>query len=130
MVTTGGRVTPSVGHAFFARGGFGNFLGGLLFEGDHVGVRSEEARHLAGQFGVERLIDGGEHAAQQQARDQVLGAKSKLFRQIFYADAFGDGDAARDRLRLVGKRQPRRRRVALHRAFLHPARHIALPWPA
>ena len=118
------------GHAFLARGGFRNFLGGLLFEGDHVGVRSEEARHLAGQFGVERLIDGGEHAAKQQARDQVLGAKSKLFRQIFYADAFGDGDAARDRLRLVGERQPRRRRVALHRAFFHAARHIALPGTA
>ena len=65
------------GHTFFACGGFGNFLGSLLFEGDHVGVRSEEARHLAGQFGVERLIDGGEHAAAQQTRDQIFGAKSQ-----------------------------------------------------
>ena len=77
MVTTGGRVTPSAGSAFLARGGVGDFLGGLLFEGDDVGVGSEEARHLAGQFGVERLVDGGEHAASQQARDQILGAKSQ-----------------------------------------------------
>ena len=130
MVTTGGRVTPSVGAPSSPVADSDNFLGGLLFEGDDVGVRSEEARHLAGQFGIERLIDGGENAAEQQARNQVLGANSKLLRQIFDADAFGDGDAARDRLRLVRKRQPRRRRVALHRAFLHPAWNIALSWTA
>ncbi len=62
--------------SFFTGRGLGDFLGGLLFEGDHVGVSSEEARHLAGQFGVERLVDGGEDAASQQTRDQVLGAKA------------------------------------------------------
>ena len=118
------------GDAFLARGSFGNFFGGLLFEGDDIGVGAEEARHLAGQFGIERLVDGGEHTAGQQARDQVLGAEPEQFRQIFDADAFRNGDAARDRLRLVRERQPRRRRVALHRAFLHTARHIALSRPA
>ena len=130
MVTTGGRVTPSVGDTFLAHGGFGNFFGSLFFEGDHVGVSSEEARHLAGQFRIERLIDRGKDAAGQQARDQVLGAKAELFRQIFDADTFRDGDAARDRLRLIGERQPRRRGVALHRAFFHTARYVALSGPA
>ena len=55
--------------ASFVRGGLGDFLGGLLFEGDHVGVGTEEARHFAGQFSIERLIDGGEHAASEQASD-------------------------------------------------------------
>ena len=75
MVTTGGRVHGFDGGLLLSpRGGCVNFLRGLLFEGDHVGVGAEEARHLAGQFGIERLVDGGEHAARQQARDQVLGA--------------------------------------------------------
>ena len=118
------------GGAFFTRGGVGDFFRRLFFEGDHVGVGSEEARHFAGQFGVERLVDGGEYAASQQARDQIFGADSELFRQILDADAFRNGDAARDRLRLVGERQPRRRRVALHRAFLHASRNVALSGPA
>ena len=66
------------GRAFLAGGGVGNFLGGLLFEGDHVRIRSEEACHFAGQFSVESLIDGGENAAHQQARDQILGAHSQV----------------------------------------------------
>ena len=88
--------------------------------------RAEEASHLRGQLGVERLVDGGENAAAQQARDQILGANFQLLRQILYADAFRDRDAARDRLRLVRHHHARRRRVALHRAFLHTARNIAL----
>ena len=116
--------------SFFTRGGFRNFLRSLLFEGDHIRVRSEETRHLAGQFGVQRLVDGGEHTAHQQAGNQILGAKSQLLSQILDADAFRDGDAARDRLRFVGERQPRRRRVALHRTFLHATRYVALSGPA
>ena len=57
------------------RGAFLSALGGcvdifrsLLFEGDHFGLGAEEARHLARQFGIERLVDGGENAAPQQAR--------------------------------------------------------------
>ena len=118
------------GGTFLTSGRIGDFLGGLFFEGDHVGIRSEEARHLAGQFGVERLVDGGEHAASQQARDQILGANSQLLGQVLDADSFRDGDAARDRLRLVRKRQARRRHEALHRAFFYASRNIALPWPA
>ena len=53
------------GCAFLTCGGVGNFFGGLLFEGDYIRIRSEETRHLAGQFGVERLIDGGKYAASQ-----------------------------------------------------------------
>ena len=62
----------------------------------------------------------------KQTRDQILGADVELLRQILHANAFGDGDVPRDRLRLVRKRQPRRRNIALHRAFLHPARNVAL----
>ena len=102
---------------------------------DDVGVGAEEARHLVGQFGVERLVDGGEHTAHQQARDQVLGANFELLRQILYADAFGDRDVARDRQRLVAKAtaETRRRREALHRAFFGlrgyrcPPRRARLP---
>ncbi len=57
---------PLADYALLAGRSFRNFLGGLLFEGDHIGVGSEEARHLAGQLGIERLIDGGEHAPPQE----------------------------------------------------------------
>ena len=56
-------------NAFFTCGSFRNFFCGLLFEGDHIRIRSEEARHLAGQLGVQRLVDGSEHAARQQTRN-------------------------------------------------------------
>src|SRR5258708_8421310 len=95
-----------------------------------MGFRTEEARHLTGQFRVERLVDGGEHTATQQARDQILGANVELLGQIFDADAFGDGDVARDRHRLIRHHHARRRRIALHRAFLHAARNVALAGPA
>jgi len=31
-----------------------------------------EARHFAGQFGVQRLVDGRENALRQQPRDQIF----------------------------------------------------------
>ena len=126
MVTTGGRghslrrpssPAPSAGTVV---------LGQLLFEGDDRGLGAEVAGHVGGQIGIERLVDGGENAARQQAGDQVLGANSQLLRQVLHADAFRNGDAARDRQRLAGKRKPRRRNEALHRAFLHATRNIAL----
>ena len=55
--------------AFLAGSSLRNFFGSLLFEGDHIGIRAEEARHLAGKFRVEGLIDGSEHTAGQQARN-------------------------------------------------------------
>ena len=125
MVTTGGRGTASP-QRFFAGSASATLFRRLLFEGDHVGFGAEEARHFAGQFGVERLVDGGEHAARQQTRDQIFRANFQLLGQILHADALGDGDVARDRQRLVRKRQPRRRNIALHRAFLHPARNVTL----
>jgi hypothetical protein len=41
-------------------------------------LRAEEARHLGRQFGIERLVDGGEDAAAEQARDEILGANVQL----------------------------------------------------
>ena len=66
----------------------------------------------------------------EQACDQIFGANLKLFGEIFDADAFRNGDAARDRLRLIRQRQSRRRGVALHRAFLHSTRNVTLAGPA
>ena len=115
--------------ALFARGSLGNFLGGLVFEGDHIGVGSEEARHLAGQVGVEGLIDGGEDTAGQQARDQVFGADPS-----FSARSLTLMPSVMVMLRVIGCGHWRATAAAaaeaLHRAFLHTARHIALSWPA
>ena len=118
------------GGFFAAAGSRVNIFRSLLFEGDHVGFGAEEARHFAGQFGVERLVDGRENSAPEQARDHILHANVELLRQIFYADAFGDRDVARDRHRLIRHHHARRRRVALHRAFFYAARNIALAGPA
>src|SRR6185437_15622777 len=79
---------------------------------------------------IERLVDGGEHSASQQARDQILGTDLEFLGQILNADPLGNGDVPSDRQRLIRKRQPRRRNKALHWAFLHPARNIALTWSA
>ena len=91
MVTTGGRGTR-FRTLLAALGRLGGFLGRLLFEGDDFGLGPEEARHLAGQFGVERLVDGGEDAAHHQASNQVLGANAELLRQVLHRDALGDRD--------------------------------------
>src|SRR5437763_1943476 len=111
------------------RQAFFHLLLGLLLKADDISIGAELPRHLAGQCRVQCLIDGGEHAPRQQARDNFLGAHTQLLRQIFYADAFGDGDGPRDGQRLAGDRcHARWRTEALHRAFLHPARLIALSW--
>ena len=46
-----------------------HFFRGLLFEGDDLGVGSEEARHFSGELGIKRLIDRGENPFRQEARD-------------------------------------------------------------
>ena len=125
MVTTGGRGTPSAPSSLLSVASVRVFRS-LLFEGDHFRLRPEEARHFAGQFRIERLIDGGEHAPHHQPRDHILGANAQLLRQIFHRDSFCDRDVARDRRRLVADGHARRRSVALHRAFLHASRHISL----
>ena len=107
-----------------------NFFRCLLFEGDDVGIGAEKARHLTGKFRIQTLVDGSEHATRQQPSDQILCAKLKLLRQILNADTFRDRNCPRNRLRLVGERKPRRRSVALHRAFLHPTRNVTLTRPA
>ena len=56
----------------------------------------------------------------------VLGANAQLLGQVLHRDSFGNRDIPRDRRRLVADGHARRRSVALHRAFLHPSRHIAL----
>ena len=112
-----------------ARSGGVDVFRSLLFEADHVGLGAEEARHFAGEFGVERLVDRGENAATEKARDQILRANVELFRQIFNADAFGDRDIARDRHRLIRHHHARWWRVALHRAFFYATRNVALAGP-
>ena len=122
-----GRTRAGFNGTFFAaRGGVGDFLRGLFFERDDVGFGSEEARHFGREFGIERLVDGREHAAAKQAGDEIFRADAELLGKILHADAFGDGDAARDGLRLVGDHHARRRSVALHRAFFDSARNVAL----
>ena len=115
---------------FFSCGRVGNFLLCLFFKADDVRIGSEKTAHFGGQLRVERLIDGGEYATRQKAGDQILGANAQLFRQILDADAFSDGDVARDRKRFIRDHEPRRRNKALHRAFLHAARYIALARPS
>ena len=81
---------------------------------------AELRRHILHHLGVKRLVHGDEDAAHQQGCDQILGADFELLRQIFHADAFGDGDLARDGHRLVAVLHAAvtwRRHKALHRAF-------------
>ena len=120
-----GRTNTSLRSGLFA-GGSVNLFCRLLFERNHVRICAEEPRHLAGQFRIQSLIDRGKYALRQQTRDQILGADVQLLREILYADAFRDRDAARDRLRLIRHHHARWWRVALHRTFLHAARNIAL----
>ena len=124
------RARNSFCAAFFGGSSFGSFFRGLLFEADDVRLCAEEPCHFAGQLSIQILVDGREYAFRQQPRDQVFCADLQLLGKIFYADSFGDGDVPRDRQRFIRKRQPRRRNKALHRAFLHPSRHVSLTRPA
>ena len=125
MVTTGGRETaptPSSPASFDGRG----VLRQLLFEGDDGSLSAEVASHFGGEIGIQRLVDGGENAARQQASDQILRANLQLLRQVLHADAFRNRDGASDGQRLGRKRETRRRNKALHRAFLHATRNVTL----
>src|ERR1700756_1112420 len=117
-------------YALFTGRGLNNIFLCLFFKADYVGVCPEESRHLAGELGVERLIDGGEHAPHEQPRNQILRANSQLFGQILDADALGDRDASSNRQRFVRDRKPWRRYEAPQRAFFSPAGNIALAGPA
>src|SRR5689334_21913424 len=86
-------------------------------------------RQVFCQLEVKALVHRGHHALHQQTRDQVFGAYTQLFRQVFYADAFTNRDGARNGKRLIRQRQTRRWRKALHRAFFFP-RNIGLAWTA
>src|SRR5580658_42564 len=126
-----GRARHSANRTFFASSSsLVSVLGSLLFKRNDVRIRAKEARHLAGQFGIERLVHGCENAASQQTRDHIFYADVELLRQIFYADAFRDRDIARDRKRLVRHHHARRWRVALHGGFFYPAGHGGLARPA
>ncbi len=94
----------------------------LILKADDRALGSEVAGHVAGEVFAERLVDGGEDATSQQARDEILGADAELFGKILYADAFRDGNRARDRHGLIAERKPGRRRETLHRSFLLAAR--------
>src|SRR5690349_8329887 len=112
--------------SLFGYRGIGHFLLGLLFETDDVCFRAEEARHFAGEFGVEGLIDSRKHTASEQPRNEVLRANVEFLGKILDADAFGDGDVAGDRHRLVRDHHARWWNVALHRAFFDSTRNVAL----
>ena len=84
---------------------------GLLFEANHFGGGIELLRHLDRQAGVERLVDGDQHAAIQQDLDHILGAHLQLLRQLLDSDAFGDGDL--DRLPANQRSFPQGGRLAL-----------------
>ncbi len=93
----------------------------LLFDGDDLGVGSELAGYFFDEFAFERLVDGDEDALHQEGGDEVLAADFELFGEVFYADAFGDGDGLGDGQRLTRELRAavtRWRLEALHRAFL------------
>ena len=96
----------------------------LILKADDRALGSEVAGHVAGEVFAERLVDGGEDAASEQTRNEILGADVELLGKILDADAFRDGDGTRDRHRLIAERQPRRRRETLHRSFLLAARTL------
>jgi len=107
-VTTGGSWYCFGGTVFRPwAAGVGNFLSApAFFEADHIRVSSKRKRgHLAGQFRIERLVDGRENTPPPTANraDQgPLARNIQLFSaQILYADAFRDRDAPRDGLWLV-----------------------------
>ena len=68
----------------------------LLFDGDDLGVGAELAGDVLNQLTVERLVDGDEDTAHEQDGDEVLAADIEFFGEVLDADAFGDGDGARD----------------------------------
>src|SRR3954470_20532761 len=102
------------------------FFRSLFFKADDVGLGAEVAGQLTGKFLIERLVDGGEHAAHQQAGDQIFRADIKLLGEFLDADSFGDLDGARDRQRLIRHLLLLMRHVALHWAFFDPAGNVAL----
>ena len=122
-----GRTNSSFRSSLFAGRSRIDFLRCLLFERDHIRVCTEESRHFTGQLRIECLVNRGEHAFHQKPRNQILRSNIQLFREIFYADAFRDRDAARNRLGLIRHHHARWRRIALHRAFFHSPWNVALP---
>ena len=84
------------------------FLQQLFLEALHLDVGAELARDHRRGFGVERLVDGHHQPLHQQLREDVLRADVELIREIFYGDALGERDRARNR---------RRRRRGLWRAL-------------
>ena len=115
---------------FFSAGSSVDILRCLFLKRDHIRFRPEEAGNFAGQFRVERLIDGGKNAAREQTRDEILSPDFQLLSEILNADSFCDRDVARDGQRLIRHHHTRRWNVALHRAFLHTAWDIPLTRPA
>ena len=70
-----GRTRSCLDCGFLSGGSGGvNILRRLLFECDYIRVGAEEPGHFAGEFRIERLVDRGENAARQQARNQILRA--------------------------------------------------------
>jgi hypothetical protein len=84
-------------------------LHGFFFVADGGGRRAELARHFRGQFGIQRLVDGGEDPAVHQFFHHQRGLHVQLLAQFLQRDAFGDGDLAIDR-----------RRTGFHLAALRP----------
>ena len=99
-VTTGGRVTSMLVGILLRKQVLQRLVGHLVFKGDDLGVGPELAGDILHQLGVERLVHGDEHAAHQQAGDQVFAANFELFREVLDADAFRHRNGAGDGQRL------------------------------
>ena len=127
MVTTGGRATACALPSSPALFGRCSVLRQLLFEGDDSRLGAEMARHVRwpdSESSVWLTVAKTPRASRRAMRS--LARMLQLLGQVLHADAFRNRDAARDGQRLARKRQPRRRNKALHRAFLHSTRNIAL----
>ncbi len=118
-MTTGERGTSKLVGVLGFENLFDGLVGHLFFKADNRSVGTELTRDILDQFAVERLVDGDEDSAHQQRCDQVLATNIQLLRKFLYADAFGNGNGASDRHRLLRgiSAHAWRRNKALHRAF-------------
>ena len=130
MVTTGGRGTPSLAAPSSPAAASETSLAACSSKViTLVSAPKKRAISLASSVSSVWLMVANTPRASKRAIKSLARIPSFSARSLTLT-AFRDRDAARDRLRLVRERQPRRRRVALHRAFLHATRNIALSGPA
>src|ERR1039458_9598042 len=71
-------------------------LHGLHLIADGGGGSAELARHVGGQLGIERLVDGRVNAAIHQLLNEQSGLHVQLLGKLLHGDAFRNGDFAAD----------------------------------